>query len=709
MLETISVLGIETNNLKNIDVSLVKGGINLIIGPSGSGKSSLAYDTIAQIGQHEFFSMFADDVAEQTYKVRQYSNMMVTVPIKQLNHNSNIRSTIGTYFGINSSIIFLFASLLDIDEDFFVLNKNENLCQHCHGIGFTKELDAVRLVDYNVPLCKNPFKCWSKYKGFYCSILSMFCSEAGIDVNKTFRELTDVEKKTILFGESKDKFLVKYRRNNVISQRTTKYFGVLTGKTMMPNYVSSKQFFGDIRCPKCSGKKYSELHEDHKLLERSIGDLMTTPFSELVGYCSELRKKCQNEEQLIALDKIQNFVLKANELGLNHLFLHRSIPTLSGGELQRLRLVQVFGTQLSDLLLILDEPLAGLSGAEQKAIYENVIELAMHHTLIIVDHNDMFVERAKKVIALGEGSGKYGGYLIEAKQFLESQQVKKKTSYYPINDIENIEIKNQVFDFVGIKIQLALNNLNLITGRSGVGKTTLLREYLPQHFDSYEYLSQKPLFGNKNSSVATALDIFTRILNLFSLKCKKDKSFFTNFVDGKGACSKCNGAGYREFGDEPKTRLICKECQGTGFNPQLKKYKVADKSIFDIWELTIDEAIIYFKSIEKNILFTLTSASDLLLGHLKIGQLTSTLSGGENIRVKILKTSKTTKKVIGLDEPFKGLGNSEIDCVAQYLYRMLSSSKTLVVVEHNEQAFEYFNIKKELVIENHCLVTRDLQ
>ena len=140
MIDNIVIEGIETNNLKNIDVEIVKKGINLIIGPSGSGKSSLAYDTIAQIGQHEFMAMFADEVSEPSYKVSSFSNMVAAVPIKQSNHNNNIRSTIGTYFGLNRSIGLIYAIMLDLSEDFFVLNKESNLCESCHGLGFVTKL-----------------------------------------------------------------------------------------------------------------------------------------------------------------------------------------------------------------------------------------------------------------------------------------------------------------------------------------------------------------------------------------------------------------------------------------------------------------------------------------------------------------------------------------------------------------------------------------
>ena len=142
---SIKIWGIETNTLKNIDVQIERNAINLIIGPSGSGKSSLAYDTIAQIGQHEFMSMFADNVSDPTYRVKAYENMVAAVPIKQSNYNNNIRSTIGTYFGINRSIILIYAAVLGLDEESFVLNKEENLCEECHGLGYIKVLDQNRI------------------------------------------------------------------------------------------------------------------------------------------------------------------------------------------------------------------------------------------------------------------------------------------------------------------------------------------------------------------------------------------------------------------------------------------------------------------------------------------------------------------------------------------------------------------------------------
>lgn len=208
----IEINGIRTHNLKNIDTKLEKKAINLIIGPSGSGKSSLAYDTIAQIGQHEFLSMFADDISEPTYKVKSFRNMVAAVPIKQSNHNNNLHSTIGTYFGLNRIIGTIYSDCLGLPEDTFVLNKESNLCINCHGMGTVRELDEIKIINYGVPIGKNPFRCWNRYKDFYEQIIYEYCLDSNINPQKTFRDLTEEEKRKLLFGESTQKYSIRYKK-----------------------------------------------------------------------------------------------------------------------------------------------------------------------------------------------------------------------------------------------------------------------------------------------------------------------------------------------------------------------------------------------------------------------------------------------------------------------------------------------------------------
>lgn len=699
MPEQIIIKGIETNNLKAIDFSIKKKAINLIIGPSGSGKSSLAYDTVAQIGQHEFMTMFADDVAEPSYRVNSYTNMIAAIPIKQSNYNNNLHSTIGTYFGLNRSIAFIFAAILKVREDTFTLNRVGNLCEHCHGLGYTHELDINRIIDYNVPLAKNPIRSWNRYKDFYAQIISQYCTDLGIDPMKTFRDLSAREKEQILYGVSEKKYSIRYKKTNAFSRKTTKYYGPMTMKPMIVGFMPSTKYFSDIECSYCHGRKYSQELEAYSIHGLSIGAFMTLPFSDLILVLNSLKRNVIDQQIIFALNTICSFVEKAIELNLGHLYFHRSIPTLSGGELQRLKMVQVFNSQLTDLMIVLDEPLAGLSGDEKLSVYRNVLELANKHTILIVDHSDIFVNDASIITALGPVGGSNGGYVIDYRKYLSDESADHAFKAHSPDGELKVNIHNSVYHYCGASVSVLKGGMNYITGASGIGKSTLLREYFPQAFESYLYINQKPLIGNKNSSVITALDIFGRIQEMYGRITGKDKKLFSNLTGNDGACPYCGGAGYVEYGydNRTKVRIACEECEGTGLNPILKKYKVKDKSMFDVWNMTIDEACEFFCSLEPKVTKLLKEASSIMLGHLRLGQPTSSLSGGENIRIKIMKAAKSSAQILGIDEPFRGLGSSEIYKVSLFLNELASKGKTVVVVDHSEIAERYFCRKIILV------------
>ena len=208
--------------------------------------------------------------------------------------------------------------------------------------------------------------------------------------------------------------------------------------------------------------------------------------------------------------------------------------------------------------------------------------------------------------------------------------------------------------------------------------------------------------------MATSLDIATEIFSIFAKKFKKDKNYFSNNTGNEGCCPSCLGAGYIEYGSEKTSvlRLECADCAGTGFNKDLAKHKINGKSIFDIWKMTVDEVADFFKDINPKIATALQNASSILLGHLLIGQPTSTLSGGENIRIKLLKLRNSRSDVLGIDEPFKGLSLTEIHSVINFLIGMVNKGKTIVVIDHNEEAFPYFANHIELINKNGLLTDK---
>lgn len=696
----IEICGVRTNNLKGFDVKIKHNSLNLIIGPSGSGKSSLAYDTVAQIGLHELNSLCNDTETEPNFKVSSYKNFLVTVPIKQLNTNNNVRSTIGTYFNLNQHITALFSDILNLPYSFFVLNKTENFCSNCKGLGTVRTPDIQKIVNFNIPLNKNPFRCYRIHKEFYCSMITKFCEEKNIDSNCCFKNLSDLQQKDLLYGTSEKKYQIKYKRTNYIASRTSYYYGVLlTEKRMMPDFSLVDSFYSDTVCPICNGEKFNIEKRKHKLCGYSIGEVLNLSFLDLCNWLDLIKSKYPLLRTDFSLKQLSKFCKKVAELKLEYLFLNRTIPSLSGGELQRLRLTKLFTTQLKNLLIILDEPLAGLSKTEKEIITHNIKQLIPENTLLIVDHHDIFYESASQIITLGEKSGILGGNLIDTQKYIETLNCKMEIPVCKNNIPEKISIYKEIYKYKGIELTIISNAMNIITGHSGIGKSTLLREYLPLHFDDYEYINQKPLNGNKDSNVATVLGVFILITNIFSKKFNKERTFFSNRAGDKGMCPVCSGSGL-QFYESSSIRFgyECKECKGSGFNQILNNYKINDKSIIDILQMTIDEAKVYFIK-EKKIFSLLQKASDILLGSLVLGQKTSSLSGGENTRIKILKSAKTSSSVVGIDEPFRGLNNYEMYKVAQFLTEFVKEGKTIIVIDHEEESFKYFT--KHIELQNH--------
>jgi excinuclease UvrABC ATPase subunit len=706
LMSHITIKGIQTHNLKNIDVSFQKNALNLILGPSGSGKSSLAYETVGKLGLQEYLSMFYDEMQDPTYKVMEYENMSATVPIKQSNYNINVKSTIATYFSFSSKIIALYALSLGIDESFFVLNREENVCPNCHGLGVVKQIDIGKILDFKKTIAENPFKCWQKRSDFYTKILLKFCNEKKINIKTKIEDLSKEDLDLLLKGESEKKYTIhfSYGSKNYKAQRTTKYYGVMTEIPMTKSKMEittehflPESYYSDLTCPVCNGLKYSEKHLEYKLLNLSIGEFMATPFANLLPFLEELKKRTKTQSINKIVDSICIFLNKSIELNLGYLCFSRTIPSLSGGELQRLRLIQVLSTQLSDLIIIFDEPLAGLSGEEKEKVFENIISLSKKHTILVVDHSRKFISSAQNIIALGEKSGEDGGYLINAKKYIDSQFFTKKTDTHTPVEFLKVKIKQNIYSYSGADVEIGKNRLNLVTGRSGSGKSTLLREYFPRFFEKYLYINQKPILGNVNSNVATLLEIANPIFNLFAKKFELEKKYFSNNSSNEGCCPFCTGNGFNIYAGE---RFQCKECEGTGFNQKLKKYKINEKNLFDIWKMSVSEAKIFFDSVDKKIMNHISVANELSLGHLKIGQRTSSLSGGENVRIKLLKLETSQAEIIGIDEPFKGLNINEIQLILDFLTTKKSEGKTIVVVDHTENVSQFFDFHIELTVKN---------
>ena len=507
-----------------------------------------------------------------------------------------------------------------------------------------------------------------------------------------FKQLSDKQKHLLLEGVGTKKYTIKYKVTNHYSSRTTYFFGPLTEKPMLKNFSPSSGFYSELPCEACGGQKFGHDHMKFKVCGLSIGELLLLPFEEVTDWIKRIRKEYDCSTIEFSLNQLESFAKKAVELKVGYLFMNRNIPSLSGGELQRLRLIQVFATQLTDLLIVLDEPLAGLSSEEKRVVYENIKSLEKKHTLLIIDHHEMFVSDAAKIITLGKGSGHNGGTIINTSEYLKKQS--KELSMKPDSETGCFEVSvaGSVYGYKGVDISIGKEALNIISGKSGIGKSTVLREYLPRFFEEYTYINQKPLEGNSHSFVATNLGILERISKCYAKATNKEKSWFSNMSSASGACKICGGTGLIKYGSDLQSQIIlkCKDCRGSGFDKKIQNYQIKGKSLIDVWEMTIDEAYEFFLDIDKGISETLGAAQKILLGHLQIGERISSLSGGENIRIKLVTALKEKSSVYGIDEPFKGLDKTEIHVVVKALAELCKHGKTIIVVDHEEESFKYF-------------------
>ena len=684
---------IETNNLKKINYSIVENACNCVVGPSGSGKSSLVFDTINAISQHEYNTMIGEVDDFASYKLDSYNRILITVPIKQLNFNNNPRSTIATYYNIDQYFKNLFSLRFEKENNFFSFNKYTSTCKTCNGLGYELIPDESAIIDYDSSIINIPFIPWrGTYKDFYKQLLLQVSLDEGISTNVPFRELDAENKKFLLYGKSEKKYKIIYNQGNRKRVKTTKYIGLiplLTGQIKNSDNEAIK-FSQYIVCSRCGGTRFSNEVNRLKINNNSIGEIYLLTISELKEWTSNLINDNTDVEIDRILKNVLSFANKLIDVKLDYLNLNRSIESLSGGEFQRLRLSQILNSKLNNILFILDEPLSSLHISEKRAVTDEIMKLKDNNTLLVIEHDNDFITRCDYITAIGPLGGNYGGDIIPLNPYILSSNKKESLdtkisesfidikSNYIVNNVKPFEIKIPLYNCIGV------------CGVSGSGKSTFAKEILPKLLPNYRYISQKPIRGNAYSIVATYIDVIDKIRQLFSESNKVSKSFFSFYHSSAGACKKCNGKGKMTIEDyKNKYIYLCPDCEGKKYSTESLKYRYDGLNIYEVLSLEISEAAQFFKN-DKELFELLNIANKIGLGYLKLNQPIESLSGGENQRVKLVKhiNFNTKNKTIALDEPFQGLNNSEIYKIMNVLYQYCNNENTVMIIEHNIYALE---------------------
>jgi len=696
--------GITTNNIKDVDIQIRAGDIVFFGGPSGSGKSSIAVDTIYKISEDELFQLFNTRDSISRYEIKAYENILPAICLQQENYNRNPRSTIATYFGLDTYFKQLFSLKNGVSQSLFQFNTLGSACEACKGTGSTIAPELLAIVDYSEEIKNIPFKIWrTTHKDYYQKSLEMFCAESSININLRFNTLAKTKQDLLLHGESQDKYKIEFRSNGRKHTRTAKYVGpireILLDIARKKIPAHRKKYLGEISCDACKGMRFSSVSLSFKLYGKSIGELYLLEIDQLYEWLKLYKHEWQkNPNEARPLQYIERFLKALTRLNLNYLNLNRSIPSLSGGELQRLRLAKAVNSQFTNFIYVLDEPTSGLHPSEWDRISEVIVELKKRkNTILLIEHNEFLRGVADKVIWLGPEGGSKGGQIVANRKEVDEALILRPSFYeskssVPIRDASSNNIHN-------LSCDLPLGTIIGICGVSGSGKTSFMRSILPRFLNDTQYFKQTPIRGNAYSIVATALGVFNEIVKLFSVETRSPRDSFLYASRGKGQCETCLGKGIMEeassYIPEP---LLCPACSGYRFSKATMKKKLAGLNIYDFLSLSIDDMKALIPSKYSQLSNSLALASNVGLGYLTLFQSTETLSGGEAQRVKFTAGMLASKKkqAFLLDEPFRGVDRRNIQNLFRVLYSLVENGSSIFISEHNPFALDYCSYILEL-------------
>lgn len=696
--EMIEILHANENNLKDISVNIPKNKITIITGLSGSGKSSLIFDTLAAESQrmlNDTYSSYIQQLLPHYGRpdVEKINNLPVSIVVDQKKIGGNARSTVGTVTDIYTLLRLLFSRIGKPFAGYsmnFSFNNTSGMCPYCQGLGVLKDIDIHKLIDFDKSLNNGAVQFPTFQPGGWR--LSRYTESGYFDIHKPIKDYSDSELNTLLYEDEKTP-------DNPTSNwhKTAKYIGLIPRIRSSFLEKEQKQYKKELEqlvdeqiCPHCNGKRLNDTVLSCKINEKSIGDCADMSISELKSFLQTIHESKVDT----VIDDILKRLSTLKEVGLDYLTLNRTTNTLSGGESQRIKMSKHLNSSLNDILYIFDEPSIGLhphdiSGINK--IFNGLKEKG--NTVIIVEHDPDVIKIADHIIDMGPGSGVSGGkitfqgtytQLLNSDTTTDNALSEKHTitvvhkeflDFYELNNAKMFNLKN-------ISVKIPKNALTVVTGAAGSGKSTLITRLFRNKYPSSILLDQKKIYTSSRSIIATYMGFFDKIRIIFNKVTGKSASLFS-FI-GEGACPLCKGKGIIKtdlaFMDDAEE--TCELCEGTRYKQEVLNYKYDGYTICDILNLSVDEASEVF--IDDELKKILSAISEVNLGYIKLGQSLDTLSGGELQRLKIAETLlNNTSGIYILDEPSTGLHESDIKKLIKLFHKLIGRGKTAIILEHN--------------------------
>ncbi|RIX50225.1 excinuclease ABC subunit UvrA [Paenibacillus nanensis] len=699
--EYIVISGARENNLKNVSLRIPKRKITIFTGVSGSGKSSIVFDTIAAESTrllNENFSMFVRTflprVPQPDTDAIENLSMAVIVDQKRLGGGSH--STMGTITDISPILRLLFSRAGQPHVgpvNLFSFNDPQGMCPECNGIGRRLGVDMGKAIDMSQSLNEGAIK----LPGYGVNDWewNMIMQSGDFDPDKKLSDYSDEELDQLLYGKAKkvqvdfggkamnitvegviEKFTNKYIKQDVKTKSER------TQKTVMP-------FISEGPCSSCRGARLSQAALSCKINGYNIADFSSMEVGELIRVIREIDNPVAAPIVKSLAERLQHLV----DIGLDYLTLDRETDTLSGGESQRVKMVKHLSGSLVDVTYIFDEPSVGLHPRDVHRLNELLQKLRdKGNTVIVVEHDPDVIKVADHIVDVGPHAGSRGGTIVYEGSFQGLLEADTLTGNHMKRPLElkqacrqpsgKLSIRNATLhNLRNVSVDIPTGVMTVVTGVAGSGKSTLINEvFLSQHPDAI-VIDQSAVGVSTRSNPATYTGIMDDIRKAFASANKVNQGLFS--FNSKGACENCQGLGvvYTDLSFLDSVKLPCEVCGGKRFKEEVLEYKLNGKNIAEVLEMTVEQALEFFEL--KEVVRKLQAMSDVGLNYVTLGQPLSTLSGGECQRIKLASELHKNGSIYVMDEPTTGLHMSDIGQLLGIMNRLVDAGNTVVVIEHN--------------------------
>ena len=694
------------NNLKGVSLSIPHGKLVVFTGPSGSGKSSLVFDTLAAEAARQLANTFPPYLRArmpryEPPRLGSLDGLTASVVIGQRPFVGDVRSTVGTLTGGAALLRLLFSRCAEPrlpSSACFSFNDPQGMCPECAGLGSITRFGMGKVLDRSLSLNEGAIRLPGHGLGTYQ--WQLYAHSGLYDPDKPIRDFTPEEYEALLHGSGVTVDIVnttgkvwdksyKLTYEGLEDRITRLYLRRDVQSQSKANQRIIEQFTRQTPCPVCGGARLNAAARSARLQEQSIMELSALEARELVRVLEEL-------DDPVGRDTAQSLcgILRSmDEVGLGYLSLGRPATSLSGGEAQRLRIVRCMGSSLTGMTYIFDEPSTGLHPVDVARLGPLLCRLRDRgNTVLVVEHDRELIRLADHIIELGPGAGRFGGEVVFEGSFEALCRADTATGRALREGVRLNRTPRQAASFLslehltlhnltGFSVQIPCGVLTAVSGPAGAGKTTLMQELLARYREQTVFIDQSPIGVTSRSNPASYIGIADEIRKRFARATGVRAALFS--YNSEGACPVCGGKGEirTEMAFMDPITVTCECCGGSRFSAEALRHRVDGKNILDVLHMTAEEAAAFFPS--PAIREGLGLLQAVGLGYLTLGQPVSTLSGGECQRLKLAAALRQQGKICILDEPSTGLHAQDVQRLLALLQSLVEQGHTVILVEHN--------------------------